>query len=239
MYLVAQESALLRETSGSVALDLGYGRVPLTTLEMGRAFWALNPQLRLVGAEIDAERVAAAAPFAGPRVSFRRGGFDVDVGPLRLVRAMNVLRQYDEAAVAPAWRMMGTHLVDGGLLVEGTCDPAGHHSVVHLIRRRDGRLVHEGVLFHTRLTSAFDPACFQPVLPKRLIHRVVPGESVHGFFAAWRASWQESLAMLPFGPRQVFVHTARQLATRVSLDRRRWLARRGYVLWRTGLGWSG
>ena len=42
-----------------------------------------------------------------------------------IVRAFNVLRQYDEAEVAAAWAALTARLAPGGLLVEGTCDELG------------------------------------------------------------------------------------------------------------------
>ena len=42
-----------------------------------------------------------------------------------LVRAFNVLRQYDESEVADAWQTMTAALAPGGVLVEGTCDELG------------------------------------------------------------------------------------------------------------------
>ena len=55
---------------------------------------------------------------------FLRGGFDVELPrPATILRAMNVLRQYDESEVADAWRRMGRNPAERGLLIEGTCDP--------------------------------------------------------------------------------------------------------------------
>ena len=42
-----------------------------------------------------------------------------------LIRAMNVLRQYDEAEVPAAWSRAAARLAPGGLLVDGTCDELG------------------------------------------------------------------------------------------------------------------
>ena len=74
----------------------------------------------------------AAPPFSPDlRVSFARGGFEVPLPAGRrpaVIRAMNVLRQYDEADVAEAWRTMAARLAPDGLLVEGTCDEIGRVS---------------------------------------------------------------------------------------------------------------
>ncbi|MGD9100162.1 MAG: methylase, partial [Anaerolineae bacterium] len=91
-------------------VDLGYGAEPWTTLESAARLRRLNPTLPVLGVEIDPERVAAAQPFADGLTQFRQGGFDLPLSSgadgrpqrARLIRAFNVLRQYDEAAVAGA-----------------------------------------------------------------------------------------------------------------------------------------
>ena len=50
------------------------------------------------------ERVAAAKPFETESVSFRHGGFEIPTEQKPdIIRAFNVLRQYDESEVAAAW----------------------------------------------------------------------------------------------------------------------------------------
>ncbi|MGL4647950.1 MAG: hypothetical protein ACRC1H_00975, partial [Caldilineaceae bacterium] len=67
--------------------------------------------------------------------------------------------------------------------------------------------------------DTFDPASFRAVLPKNLIHRVVPGESIHSFFEAWEQAARAEIAHRAFGSRQWFVATAE------TLSRHRWMAR--------------
>ena len=58
----------------------------------------------------------------------RVGGFEVPLpGGARpvVVRAFNVLRQYDESQVADAWATTVARLAPDGLLVDGTCDELG------------------------------------------------------------------------------------------------------------------
>ena len=45
-----------------------------------------------------------------------------------VVRALNVLRQYDEPAAAEAWTTLLAGLAPGGVLVEGTCDEIGRRA---------------------------------------------------------------------------------------------------------------
>ena len=230
-FLAAEEEALVRRDGTAPFVDVGFGEDPRTTIEAATRFRALNPALRVVGVEIDRERVAAAQALDVPDIAFVHGGFDVlpAVGETaRLIRAMNVLRQYDETDVVPAWRAMGRALQEGGLLVEGTSDPLGRLLVVHRLRRAGNALTSEGVLFLARIRDLEDVRDFQTVLPKRLIHRVTPGEPVFELFADWSAAWRDTAA----APRHW------QAAGALLAERRsdvsapvRWL-RRGALVWR-------
>jgi glc operon protein GlcG len=103
----------------------------------------------MAGAESDAARVAVAQPSADALTAFRHGGFNVplvdgaDGRPerVRLLRAFNALRQYDEAAVGDAWARMGDTLLPGGLLIERTSDLLGRRAVFNLLTRLPDRLV--------------------------------------------------------------------------------------------------
>src|SRR5512139_88642 len=99
-FMLFYEPSLLTRTDGAFAdalfVDLGYGFDPRTTLESAARFRRLNPELRILGVEIDPEHVQAALPFASDRTFFRLGGFNLPVLPgesVRLIRAFNVLRQ--------------------------------------------------------------------------------------------------------------------------------------------------
>lgn len=230
-WLCAQQADLIRQPGDAWYVDLGYGRVPLTTVESALHLRRLNPSLPVLGTEIDPERVAAARAWAEHGITFRRGGFEVPLEPgerVRVLRAMNVLRQYDEHEVREAWQWMGRSLQQGGLLVEGTSDPFGRHIVVNLLRKVGDGLLHEGLLFSVRLYPDFEPSAVQAVLPKNLIHRMVPGEGIHTFLEQWTRAWHGAAGFKPFGPHQVFVHAARTL----PVSQRPWLLRRGYLLWR-------
>ena len=227
-------------------VDLGYGREPVTTLESAWRLRRANPGLPVLGVEIDPERVAAAQPQADDRTFFRLGGFNLPLGAwpdgqpetVRLVRAFNVLRQYDEGEVAGAYDRLFESILPGGLLVEGTSTPSGGRWVANLVRKPAGgeagwRI--EALVLGTNFRRGFDPADFQPVLPKNLIHRVVPGEAIHGFFESWKQAAREAGAVRVWGPRQWFAASARGLAARgYAVDlRRKWL-RNGWLVWRQG-----
>src|SRR5258708_16720059 len=117
-------------TSGTpLVVDIGFGAFPWTTLEMRERWLALNPALRVLGVEIDPERVAAALPYAQPpEIDFRLGGFNLaDLlhdERVRLIRCYNVLRQYDESAVQIPLDEMGKSLAPDCSFIQGTSTPA-------------------------------------------------------------------------------------------------------------------
>ena len=87
--------------------------------------------------------MAAALPYADELTHFRLGGFNVPLRQradgstetVRLIRAFNVLRQYEESEVPAAWSMLAHSLLPGGLLVEGTSEPFGRLWVANLLRK--------------------------------------------------------------------------------------------------------
>ncbi|MCB0241484.1 MAG: methylase, partial [Anaerolineae bacterium] len=197
---------------------------PVTALESAARLRRLNPQLPVLGVEIDPERVAVAQPFADALTAFRLGGFNLPLKPgesVRCIRAFNVLRQYEESEVAGAYDLLARSLLPGGLLVEGTSEPFGRLWVANVVRRgegtegnegKQGKLAHEALVFSTNFRLGFDPADFQAVLPKNLIHRVVPGEQINDFFATWKRAALETSAMQVWGTRQWFRAAALRLA---------------------------
>lgn len=249
---------LLRRSDGAFAeapfVDLGFGETPATTLESAARFRRLRPDLRVIGVEIDRDRVAAARPYADARTDFRWGGFNLPLDrgpdgrpiPARLIRAMNVLRQYEEAAVAGAWACMAEGLAPGGLLIEGTSDPSGGLWTANLLRGagrtgpaglEPGDLELEGLVFGTNLRRPFEPADFRAILPKSQIHRVLPGEPIHAFLEAWDRAWRSTAAERVWGPRRHFVASAERLAeSGLAIDRRRRLWERGYLVWKGASG---
>jgi len=239
-WLCMEAAGLLRRRGGpwdeAPLVDLGFGRDPRTTLEAAERLRRLRPGLPVVGVEYDRARVEAALPHAGDGISFLHGGFELGrilPRPARLVRAVNVLRQYPPSAVPDAWRLIGEGVLPGGLVVEGTSDPTGRLLVVYLLRRSATGLTPEGVLFSARLRAGFAPEDFQAVLPKALIHEVVPGTPVYGLLRDWSRAWLETSALVVFGPRVRFAEAARRLARgRGDVAWRPGMWRRGYLLWR-------
>lgn len=199
--------AALNSTQSPVVVDLGYGRLPVTTLELAARLRAVRPDVRVVGLEIDPERVASANAAAGVAAhpestdpadtEFRLGGFELAGLRPVLVRAFNVLRQYPEGAVVDAWQTMQANLAPGGLLIDGTCDELGRRSCWVLL---DG----DGPL---SLTLACDPRDIERPsdlaerLPKVLIHQNVPGQPIHSLLDAADRAWAAAAGQSVFGPR--------------------------------------
>ncbi|WP_251450740.1 class I SAM-dependent methyltransferase [Microbacterium sp. Marseille-Q6648] len=202
----------LRRAADPLVVDLGYGASGVTALELHARLARSRPDVEVLGLEIAPERVdraraqledvrrglTAFAPDA--RVSFARGGFEVPTPAARhpaIIRAMNVLRQYDEHAVADAWREMSSRLAPGGLLVEGTCDELGRIATWAAVSSGGEPMT---LTVSLRLTGLERPSIAAERLPKALIHRNVPGEPVHAFLAALDEEWLRAAAVSPFGP---------------------------------------
>ena len=240
-FALRYDPALLRRQDGGFAralfVDLGYGAEPTTSLESAARFRRLNPSLPVLGVEIDPQRVAEAQPFADDLTHFRLGGFNLPLLPgetVRLIRAFNVLRQYEPEQVEPAYERLAAYVLPGGLMLEGTSDPFGRLWVANLLRRRaTPGWEPEALVFSTSFRGGFDPADFQAVLPKNLIHRVVPGEAIHGFFEAWKRAAAIASPARAWGLRQWFAAAAQELAGMgYEIDlRRKWLGN-GWLIWR-------
>jgi hypothetical protein len=197
-------SALLRSTADPLVVDLGYGATPVTTVELRTRLARIRPDVRVVGLEIDPVRVADALPAADPPgLTFQRGGFELAGLRPVVVRAMNVLRQYDPPAVGPAWAAMVAQAAADGAVIEGTCDELGR--LASWIR-----LGAEGPVSLTlaaRLSTLDTPATLAERLPKALIHDNVPGQPVHTFLSTLDNAWQSAAPYATFGARQRWIRT--------------------------------
>lgn len=253
-FLLKYDPSLLARHDGEFRraffVDLGYGATPTTTIESFTRLRAVNPALSVLGVEIDSERVAAAQSFVLPGLNFRLGGFNLPLlswpegqpEMARVVRVFNVLRQYEPESVAPAYARLAESVLPGGLLVEGTSDPMGRLWVAHVMRRTEAMPAalnawrREALVFSTNFRQGFDPRAFQAVLPKDLIHGVIPGAPIYDFFAAWQQAAAVTSAQGIWGARAWFVAAAQQLARagyRINL-RHHWL-RKGYLIWSAGV----
>jgi hypothetical protein len=226
-WLAGPQAQRLRRADDPLVVDLGYGASGVTAAELRDRLRTVRPDVEVVGIEIDAERVAAAQPLAGPGLSFVRGGFELPVPGGRrpvVVRAFNVLRQYAEDEVADAWAVLTSRLAPGGLVVEGTCDEVG---------RRASWVALEGsgpvsLTVSLRLAGLERPSDVAERLPKALIHRNVPGERVHTFLSALDDAWARQSPLAALGVRQ------RWSASVASVREAGWPVLDRAVRWRLG-----
>jgi hypothetical protein len=152
---------------------------------------------------------------------FAQGGFELAGSSPAVVRAMNVLRQYDERAVAGAWSAMCAR---GAAVIDGTCDEIGRRACWLLVE--DGQPVSLTLAAH--LASLERPSQLAERLPKSLIARNVAGEPVHALLQELDAAWASAAGVGVFGPRQ------RWMAMAEALRAQGWpvIGRRGR--WRLG-----
>jgi hypothetical protein len=199
----------LADAADPLVVDLGYGATPVTSVELLTRLRTVRPDVRVLGLELAPDRVAAAQPAAQPPfLEFRRGGFELAGTRPVLLRAFNVLRQYEEPAALAAWTTMTERLAPGGLLVEGTCDEIGRRCCWVTLDATGPR-----TFTLACLPSGIDrPSDLAERLPKALIHRNVPGERVHALLTALDACWDRAAVVAPFGNRARWVESVRLLA---------------------------
>ena len=208
-WILATQVPRLRDCPRPLVVDLGYGASAVTTLELVERLSPEVDRLEVVGLEIDPVRVAAvAADRDPPRVDFRMGGFELAGLQPVLVRAFNVLRQYEEASAAQAWDTMRAALGPGGVIVEGTCDEWGRRSA-WVALDADGPLT---LTFAVRVADIGTPSDLAERLPKALIHHNVPGQPIHEFLRAFDGTWAAAAGLSTFGPRQRWVAAVEALA---------------------------
>lgn len=236
---IAASHAFLR-AEDPLVIDLGYGASGVTAFELATRLQGVRPDAEVRGLEIDPARVALAnrqlldvqagrTPFAPDlSVSFARGGFEVPLPGGRrpaVIRAMNVLRQYDESDVADAWRTMAERLAPNALLVEGTCDEIGRVSSWIDVGPDGGAL---RFTISLRLAELERPSIVAERLPKALIHRNVPGERIHALLSDLDREWDRAAPLSTFGATQRFI------AAVTALRDQGWPVTGGRNRWRLG-----
>jgi SAM-dependent methyltransferase len=230
---------VLRTTDDPLVVDLGYGASGVTALELQRRLARIRPDVDVLGLEIEPGRVrtardqlaevrAGTTPFApDARVDFALGGFEVPVPGGRrvaVIRAFNVLRQYDEADVVAAWHRMVSRLQAGGLLVEGTCDEIGRVSSWVDIGADGPR----HLTISLRLEGLEMPSIVAERLPKALIHRNIAGERVNDLLSELDRQWRHASPFAAYGP------TQRWIASVEGLREAGWPVRAGRTRWKLG-----
>ena len=226
----------LRRTVDPLVVDLGYGASGVTAFELQHRLAKVRPDVEVLGLEIDPDRVRTAlaqledvrAGSTGfdPRakVGFAVGGFEVPGRHAAVIRAFNVLRQYDESEVAPAWERMLGRLQLGGALVEGTCDEIGRIASWVTLDRTGPQTFTVSL----RLRELDAPSIVAERLPKALIHRNVPGERVHAYLADLDRLWRVHSPLAAYGPKQ------RWMAAAQGMRDAGWPVVGGRARWRLG-----
>ena len=228
-WLVATQRSRLRDAVDPLVVDLGFGASPVTARELRDRLRPLRADVRVVGVEIEPARVLEGMRVADPpSLTFRHGGFEMGLAPGErpvVVRAFNVMRQYDEDEVAGAWAEVTSRLAPGGLLVDGTCDEIGRIASWVGVTAEGPRTLTLSV----RLASLERPSVVAERLPKALIHRNIPGEPVHAFLRDLDAAWERSAGVAGWGRRARFVEAVRSLGASGH-----WPVERSPGRWRLG-----
>ena len=218
---------VLRRTDDPLVVDLGYGASGVTAFELQHRLARVRADVEVIGLEISPDRVRTAteqlarvrtgATTFSPdaRVSFALGGFETPLPDGRLaavIRAFNVLRQYDESEVPEAWRRMVSRLQPGGVLVEGTCNEIGRVSSWITVTSAGAQTF----TISLRLADLEKPSIVAERLPKSLIHHNVPGQPVHALLSELDRAWQHNAGVGVYGA------TQRWLAAVEALDAAGW-----------------
>jgi hypothetical protein len=222
----------LRRAQHPLVVDLGYGASATTVLELQQRLARVRPDVDVLGLEIAPERVAAAKPFERAGVRFALGGFEVPGAPATVIRAANVLRQYDEGEVVGAWQQMVARLQPGGLLVEGTCNEMGRVASWVSVAA-EGPRTFTIALRLASLQGSADvisgdhpmPSVVAERLPKVLIHRNVAGERIHDLLTELDRNWAVHAGLGVHSPSQRWVAVVESLKTSgwpVLATRARW-----------------
>ena len=217
---------ILRRTTQPVVVDLGFGASPITSVELLSRLSKINPETHVVGIEIERERVERGLAVANEHLHFTHGGFETPLPPslaekATIIRAFNVLRQYDESEVAEAWARMQSRLSEDGLLIEGTCDEIGRLSSWITLDRHEPLTLSISL----RLSGLELPSKVAERLPKALIHHNLPGEKIHVFLQALDAAWRTNAGLGSFGAAQRWVASCNQLLAAgwpLIGDKKRW-----------------
>lgn len=212
---------------GAIVVDLGFGATPTTTIEMHHRLSKVNPTITVIGVEIDRERVERGLEHANEQLLFGLGGFEIPLPSphnskkIDLVRAMNVLRQYDEAEVISSWQLMQSRLKDGGLIVEGTSDELGRiASWVTLSKTQV-----ETFTISLKLNEIDKPSKVAERLPKVLIHHNVEGEPIFKLLKDLDEAWFRNSGLATFSAGQRFIAVCKDLRSMgwpVVNNQKRW-----------------
>lgn len=180
-------------------IDLGYGGSPITAVELHSRISKVCKQAQVTGIEIEAERVRIAKPLERDGLDFKVGGFEVPVeGKVTMVRALNVLRQYEEADVRLIWQTVCSRLTRNGIFVDGTSDEIGRRTTWVTLDANGPLSLSISLKF-----GAFElPSDVAERLPKALIHHNIEGQKIYDFLQALDQEWIKGAPFASFGNRQ-------------------------------------
>lgn len=210
-----------------LAVDVGIGAVPHTTFELARHLAPVVPALRVVGTDVDAARIAAAA--GTDRVRFETADLVPPGLEPGLIRAFNLLRGFSLPAAEAALSRLRSALAPGGILVEGTSDKRGRVLVAAIHRRGDTSTVSlDRVVFSLDVAHGFAPGMLRVRIPRTLRHH----RRLDPFLEAWTASWaatRPARAVTTEARRAWFIAAAQHLVQRWPIANDPWGWRHGYV----------
>lgn len=220
--------AALSSQPAPVAVDLGYGRLPVTTVELASRLRAVAPDVVVVGLEIDPERVAAARALSrGAKLGTESGTELSTASGTELSTASSTelstepgvefrLGGFELAGLTPvlvrAFNVLRQYpeeaVAEAWDTMRARLAPSGviiDGTCDELGRRSCWVLLDRGG--PVSLTLACDPrhidrpSDLAERLPKALIHHNVPGRPVHELLVAADRAWAAAAAQSVFGPR--------------------------------------
>lgn len=223
--MTGTQGGLLKSAAHPLVVDLGYGRLPATAVELHGRLQKIRQDVRVIGVEIEPGRVASAKRLERPGLAFQQGGFEIPVpGQPILVRAFNVLRQYREHEYAAHWATVQSRLAPRGLFIDGTCDEIGRRSTWVAVSGQGP----VSLSVSMRFGSFTLPSDVADRLPKALIHRNVPGERIHAWLQSMDRAW------LAAAPQSSYGNCQRWIAMCVTLQAEGWPLLNSPSRWRLG-----
>ncbi len=203
---------LVQNVKHPLAVDLGYGKTPVTAVELLSRLRKIAPSIRMLGVEIDPARVYEAKTLEHSLLRFTHGGFEIpiptefsDRKDVDVIRALNVLRQYSESEVEAAWKLMQSRLSETGLIIEGTSDEIGRVASWVTLNKFEPL----SFTISLRLQGLERPSKVAERLPKSLIHKNVAGNNIHRYLSELDRQWDKAAGLGVFGPSQRFAQMAK------------------------------
>lgn len=208
---LTEHGPTLPSPPGAVAIDLGTGDLPYTTLEWATALRRRYPELSVIGVEHDPHRLRRVQPHASDHVDFRLGGFELPLTQEEspaIIRCMNVLRDYPADTIPAIHRTLLDQLAPHGLLLEGTSNRGGDVLTAFVLRPEHS----PGLVFLNRFEQGFAPWMFRDRLPQLIRRSVEPGAPIHRLLSLWDTCWRETSWSTP---EEAFIASTQRLSQRL------------------------